>query len=168
MAIPGGGDGSVLAASGGLGDELAVEHGLGAAGVVDGGAATQAAEGSGVSLRSRLAVQQSPLPWRAAHVRVDAEHERRKGNCWDNAPTESFFGSLKAELMQGTAFSSRREAQAAIFEYMEVFYNRQRLHSALGYTTPAEYEEAVSGQGSKAPLPVQSGSVAASGRRLVS
>ena len=70
----------------------------------------------------------------------------RKGNCWDNAPTEAFFGSFKAELMQGKAFGSRGEAQTAIFEYVEVFYNRQRLHSSLGYATPAEHEEALRGQ----------------------
>ncbi|MDP6495586.1 MAG: IS3 family transposase [Dehalococcoidia bacterium] len=68
----------------------------------------------------------------------------RKGNCWDNAPSEAFFATLKTELMDGKAFSGRRAAQAAIFEYMEVFYNRQRLHSSLGYLTPVEYEEAIS------------------------
>jgi transposase InsO family protein len=68
----------------------------------------------------------------------------RKGNCWDNAPCESFFATLKIELMDGKAFVSRRAAQAAIFEYMEVFYNRKRLHSSLGYLTPAEHEEAIS------------------------
>ena len=67
----------------------------------------------------------------------------RRGNCWDNAPNEAFFGTLKNELMDGKAFATRREAQAAIFEYMEVFYNRQRLHSSLGYMTPVEYEEAL-------------------------
>jgi putative transposase len=69
----------------------------------------------------------------------------RKGNCWDNAPSEAFFGSLKIELMGGKAFLTPQAAQAAIFEYVEVFYNRQRLHSSLGYRTPVEYEEAVSG-----------------------
>jgi putative transposase len=68
----------------------------------------------------------------------------RKGNCWDNAPCEAFFATLKNELMDGKAFAGRRAAQAAIFEYMEVFYNRQRLHSSLGYATPLEYEEAIS------------------------
>jgi transposase InsO family protein len=68
----------------------------------------------------------------------------RGGNCWDNAPCESFFSSLKIELMDGKAFESRAAAQAAIFEYMEVFYNRERLHSTLGYMTPVEYEEAIS------------------------
>jgi putative transposase len=70
----------------------------------------------------------------------------RRGNCWDNAPCEAFFASLKTELMDGKAFSTREAAQAAIFEYMEVFYNRQRLHSSLGYMTPVEWEEAISGE----------------------
>lgn len=69
----------------------------------------------------------------------------RRGNCWDNAPCEAFFASLKVELMDGKAFPTRAAAQAAIFEYMEVFYNRQRLHSTLGYLTPVEWEEAISG-----------------------
>jgi len=77
----------------------------------------------------------------------------RKGNCWDNAPSEAFFSTLKGELMDGKAFPSRQAAQAAIFECMEVFYNRQRLHSSLGYMTPVEIEEAVSGGVSKDDLP---------------
>jgi transposase InsO family protein len=68
----------------------------------------------------------------------------RRGNCWDNSPCEAFFASLKTELMDGKAFAGRDAAQAAIFEYMEVFYNRQRLHSSLGYMTPVEWEEAIS------------------------
>ena len=70
----------------------------------------------------------------------------RRGNCWDNAPCEAFFSSLKNELMDGKAFPSRQRAQAAIFEYIEAFYNRQRLHSSLGYMPPVEYEEAISGR----------------------
>ena len=64
----------------------------------------------------------------------------RRGNCYDNAPMESFFSSLKVELTHGRRFATRGEAQAAIFRYIEVFYNRQRLHSSLGYRSPAEYE----------------------------
>lgn len=63
----------------------------------------------------------------------------RKGNCWDNAVAESFFATIKKELIHRTKFKTRREAAAAIFEYIEFFYNRIRLHSTLGYTTPAEY-----------------------------
>ena len=62
----------------------------------------------------------------------------RRGNCLDNAPMESFFASLKKEHVHHTRFHTRAEARAAVFEYLEVFYNRQRLHSALGYRTPAE------------------------------
>jgi putative transposase len=64
----------------------------------------------------------------------------RRGECWDNAAMESFFGTLKQELVYRTSFSTRQEAKAAIFEYIEVFYNRQRLHSALDYVSPDEYE----------------------------
>jgi transposase InsO family protein len=62
----------------------------------------------------------------------------RRGNCLDNAPMESFFASLKKEGVHHAAFRTREEAKAAVFDYIEIFYNRQRLHSAVGYRTPAE------------------------------
>jgi transposase InsO family protein len=62
----------------------------------------------------------------------------RKGNCLDNAPMESFFSSLKTELVHRTRFATRAEARAALFEYIEIFYNRQRRHSSIGYRTPAQ------------------------------
>jgi putative transposase len=65
----------------------------------------------------------------------------RKGNCWDNACAESFFKTLKVELVGDYIYASRLEAQSAIFEYVEVFYNRQRLHSSLEYLSPTDYEE---------------------------
>jgi putative transposase len=65
----------------------------------------------------------------------------RKADCWDNAPMESFFASLKKELVHDADFATRSEARAAIFEYIEVFYNNQRRHSSLGYVSPAEYEQ---------------------------
>jgi len=65
----------------------------------------------------------------------------RKGNCWDNAVMESFFGTLKAECTDRRSFASRHEAKTVIFECMEVFYNRQRLHSSLGYVSPKNFEE---------------------------
>jgi putative transposase len=65
----------------------------------------------------------------------------RKADCWDNAPMESFFASLKKELVHGADFGTRAEARAEIFEYIEVFYNNQRRHSSLGYVSPAEYEQ---------------------------
>jgi putative transposase len=64
----------------------------------------------------------------------------RKGNCWDNAVIESFFATLKAELCDRKKFKSRQEAKTEIFEYMEVCYNRQRLHSSLGYVSPENFE----------------------------
>lgn len=67
----------------------------------------------------------------------------RKGDCWDNAVAESFFKTLKTELCGDRAFKSRTEARAAAFEYIEVFYNRKRLHSSIGYMTPVEYEDHV-------------------------
>jgi putative transposase len=63
----------------------------------------------------------------------------RKGNCWDNAVAESFFHSLKVEAVQGRTYDTRREAQAAISDYVLGFYNPLRLHSALGYRTPNDY-----------------------------
>jgi transposase InsO family protein len=64
----------------------------------------------------------------------------RKGNCWDNACIESFFGTLKRELVYHRHYATREDATRDIFEYIEVFYNRQRRHSTLGYHSPAEYE----------------------------
>ena len=64
----------------------------------------------------------------------------RRADCWDNAPMESFFASLKKELIHGSDFATRAAARAAVVEYIEVFYNHQRLHSSLGYVSPAEYE----------------------------
>jgi transposase InsO family protein len=64
----------------------------------------------------------------------------RKGNCWDNAPMESFFHSLKVEWLHGSRFKTRAEAKTRIFEYIEVWYNRKRLHSALNYQSPSSYE----------------------------
>lgn len=64
----------------------------------------------------------------------------RKGNCWDNAPAESFFASLKAELVHGRRFRTRAEARSELFEYIEIWYNRKRLHSSLGYLSPVQYE----------------------------
>ena len=65
----------------------------------------------------------------------------RRADCWDNAPMESFFASLKKELIHGSDFATRAAARAAVVEYIEVFYNNQRLHSSLGYVSPAEYEQ---------------------------
>jgi putative transposase len=65
----------------------------------------------------------------------------RRGNCWDNAVAESFFATLKKELVRNRAFETRDEARSEIFEYIEVFYNRLRSHSLLGYATPESFED---------------------------
>ena len=62
----------------------------------------------------------------------------RKGNCYDNAPMESFWGKLKQEWLYGRRFKTRTEAKLAVFEYIEVFYNRQRIHSSIGYRVPMD------------------------------
>ncbi len=62
------------------------------------------------------------------------------GNCYDNAPMESFFSLLKTELVHHERYMSRRQARTSLFDYIEVFYNRQRVHSAIGYLAPAEFE----------------------------
>jgi transposase InsO family protein len=64
----------------------------------------------------------------------------RAGNCWDNAVAESFFATLKGDLCDHVTFQTHAQARGAIFEYIEVFYNRQRLHSTLDYRSPIEYE----------------------------
>ncbi len=68
----------------------------------------------------------------------------RKGNCYDNAPMESFWGSLKNELVHHRRFATRTEADSAIREYIEIFYNRQRRHSRLGYVAPAIFVQNLS------------------------
>ena len=80
-----------------------------------------------------------------SHRKIIKEHGivqsmSRKGDCWDNAVSESFFRTLKREVVMGKRFKTRREARRAIFEYIEVYYNRQRHHSSNGYLTPEEYE----------------------------
>lgn len=68
----------------------------------------------------------------------------RRGNCWDNAVAESFFGTLKTELIYRQRWTSVAQVRAALFDYIEVFYNRSRLHSSIGYRTPAEVDAAYS------------------------
>jgi transposase InsO family protein len=64
----------------------------------------------------------------------------KKGDCWDNAVAESFFHTLKVELVYRNKFKTRKEAKQMIFEYIEMYYNCKRAHSTLGYFSPAEYE----------------------------
>jgi len=68
----------------------------------------------------------------------------RRGNCWDNAPMESFFSRLKVELIYPSNFQRIEEVKAGVFEYIEIFYNRKRKHSSIGYKSPVQYEEEMS------------------------
>jgi putative transposase len=65
----------------------------------------------------------------------------RKGNCWDNAPVESFFNSLKNERVYGTRYRTRADACADLFDYIETLYNRKRRYSTLGYVSPTQFLE---------------------------
>jgi putative transposase len=93
----------------------------------------------GLIHHSDRGVQYAAEPYRKVLGRHGIKQSMsRRGNCLDNAPMESFFASLKKEHVHQARFRTRAEARATVFEYVEVFYNRQRLHSALGYRTPAE------------------------------
>ena len=64
----------------------------------------------------------------------------RKGDCWDNAVAESFFKTIKSEMVNWYNFKTRAKAEIRIFEYIEIFYNKHRLHSSNGYMSPVDYE----------------------------
>ena len=99
----------------------------------------------GLVHHSDRGVQYAAEPYRAVLARYGiTQSMSRKGDCLDNAPMESVFASLKTEHVHHVHYRSRDEARAALFEYLEVFYNRQRLHSGLGYRTPAEARAAMS------------------------
>ncbi len=67
----------------------------------------------------------------------------RKGNCWDNAVAESFFGALKNELIHHEKYRTREQARLSVFDYIEMFYNKRRLHSHLNYTSPEDFEKSL-------------------------
>jgi transposase InsO family protein len=86
----------------------------------------------------------------AAHAYQERLKERgivcsmsRRGNCWDNAPLESFFATLKKEEVHRENYLTHQQAKASLFSYIEVFYNRKRRHSALGYLSPHDYEQSL-------------------------
>lgn len=66
----------------------------------------------------------------------------RKGNCWDNAVAESFFKTMKTEMVYHENFQTRAQAKIAVFEYLEIWYNRKRRHSTLGYLIPQKFKDA--------------------------
>ena len=100
----------------------------------------------GLIQHSDRGVQYASEPYRAVLERHGiTQSMSRRGNCLDNAPMESFFASLKTEHVHQVRFRTREEAKTAVFEYVEIFYNRQRLHSAVGYRTPAEARAGMEG-----------------------
>ncbi len=97
--------------------------------------------GPGLMHHSDRGCQYTSAEYRAALADLGATVSMsRKGNCWDNAVAESFFSTIKTELIHDRPWKGRLELRSALFEYIEVFYNRRRLHSSLDYRTPAEVE----------------------------
>jgi putative transposase len=95
--------------------------------------------GRGLIHHSDRGVQYASGPYRAVLERHGIiPSMSRRGDCLDNAPMESFFASLTKEHVHKVSFRTREEAKAAVFDYLEIFYNRQRLHSQIGYRTPAQ------------------------------
>jgi len=104
-------------------------------------ARTQRQPAAGLVFHSDRGVQYASHAYRDAlqHAQTLASMSR-KGNCYDNATMESFWSTLKHELIYRRDFQTRAEARQAIFEFVEVFYNRQRRHSSLGYRSPIDFE----------------------------
>jgi transposase InsO family protein len=97
--------------------------------------------GAGLLHHSDRGSQYASAEYRARLSEAGAQASMsRRGDCYDNAVVESFFGTLKTELVHGRRYATRAEARSDIFDYVEVFYNQQRRHSALSYLSPAEYE----------------------------
>jgi transposase InsO family protein len=100
----------------------------------------------GLIHHSDRGVQYASEPYRTILERHGiVQSMSRRGNCLDNAPMESVFAALKVEHVHQTRYRTRAEAKAAVFDYLEIFYNRQRLHSGVGYRTPAEARASMEG-----------------------
>lgn len=98
--------------------------------------------GDGLIFHSDRGVQYTSYEFRMAlRINKMLQSMSGKGNCYDNAFAESFFHTLKTELVYGQTYNSRNEARQSIFEYIEVFYNRERRHSSLGYVSPVAFEQ---------------------------
>lgn len=114
--------------------ELALDMALGRQGLVQGELLSHSDRGTQYAsdqYRSKLA---------ALNIRASMS---RKGNCWDNAFAESFFATLKKELVYREHYKTHDEAKKSVFEFIEVWYNRKRIHSSIGYMTPVQYEESL-------------------------
>jgi putative transposase len=106
-------------------------------------ATTQRRSTAGIILHSDQSVQYSSISYQQKLNSLGIVCSMsRKGNCWDNAPIESFFHSLKTECVRFEDYKTCSEARASIFSYIELFYNRKRRHSAIGYQSPMAYENA--------------------------
>lgn len=100
--------------------------------------------GSGLIIHSDRGVQYACKDFqKTVKKRGFIQGMSRRGNCYDNAVAESFFGIIKSELIYHERFNGTRDTLKAIFEYIEVYYNRKRKHSTLGYKTPARFEQAM-------------------------
>lgn len=105
-------------------------------------AVTKRRPGQGLLHHSDRGCQYTSIEYRARLAALGITTSMsRKGNCWDNAVAESFFSTLKSELVGRRPWRNLLELRTALFEYIEVFYNRRRLHSSLDYKTPAAFEE---------------------------
>jgi putative transposase len=123
-----------------MGDSLATTLPLAALDM----ALTQRRPGGGLLHHSDQGVQYASRNYRQRLALAGAVPSMsRRGNCYDNAAMESFWSSLKRELVHRHTFATRAQARAAIFEWIEVFYNRSRLHSALGYKSPVDFENQI-------------------------
>jgi hypothetical protein len=120
-----------------MGETLEVELATGALGM----ALAQRRPGRGLLHHSDRGVQYAAHAYREILERHGAVASMsRKGNCWDNAVAEAFYSTLEFELIEGADWQTRAQARRAIFSYIEGWYNRERLHSSLGYLSPVEYE----------------------------
>lgn len=134
------GEGSVLRGDCWLRDGRADDTLFGHAGLVSGGRVTASRQGATSPLGSGLPVLLTRLPAVAQTVRHGGLHEPQ-GQRWDNAPMESFWGTLKTELVHHRRFASREQARQEITEYIEIFYTRQRKQARLGYLSPAALQQ---------------------------
>jgi putative transposase len=97
---------------------------------------------TGLTFHSDRGSQYASGDYQAALLKADITCSMsRRANCWDNAVAESFFCTLKIELIYPRLFSTRDFARTVIAEWIEVFYNRQRIHSTIGYLSPVQFEE---------------------------
>ena len=139
LALSGGGARSLLVRRDRLGDGDPAHRGSRAAGTHDGDPAPHPK--AGLLHHSDRGSQYAATSYQQLLTQHGiAVSMSRRGNCWDEACVESFFGTLKRELIYHRRYRTREEATQDIFEYIEVFYNRLRRHSTLGYYSPAEFE----------------------------